>query len=140
MSEESCGPSPFEVGHQIVAVVHPATTPAGNEELVVHIGGFLFTSPDDPRLQYSVMEWAEHAGELDWNTPAMCMRNLLGLNDLLGQVMAGILRDQVQMELKRRRAQGDETPEVQLPDIILAGLVDVNLDPQEGEADAKKGS
>ena len=126
-------PSPFEVGHQMVAIVRTMSTPTGNKELVAHIGGFLFDSPDDPRLRYNMGDWLTRTDELTWMTPALCMRNLIGLNGIVGQVLTGILDMQVKIELGKRQARGEEPiPPERLPDIILSGLTGVNLDPEQG--------
>ena len=113
-----------------------------HEELIAHLGGFIYDSLDDPRLQYSIMEWPEHMDELSWATPPMALRNLLGLNDVVGQVMVVILAAQMRIELRRRQKQPGQAEErglmETLPDMILSGLSDVILDPQEGGADASE--
>lgn len=125
-------PNPFVVAHHLIAFAHDMVMPAGKTELVVHIGGFLYTSADDPRLQYTLMDWPERQDELDWMTPALSMKNLLGLNDLVGQCMTGILNIQIQRELRRRQEGGESSePQHGIPDSILSDLSDVNLDPDQ---------
>lgn len=139
-------PNPFILAHHLVAFAHNMTTPAGRTELVVHVGGFLFSSPDDPRLQYTLADWPNHPDELDWMTPPLSLKNLLGLNDLVGQCMTNILNVQIQRELQRRqeaKKEGEEAPTASpSPDSILSSLWDVSLrdvdlDPSQGGTDAK---